>query len=329
MTTPPKANRFFEKSAAQSADGNKTKGCEAMDQKVTVVSRLEWAAATPRNKETLSSSACRVIIHHTALTNYKGHREQLVSIQRLHMKERGFDDIGYNFLVGGDGTVYEGRGWGVVGAHSKGNNHDSVGIAFMGNFNYDTPSREAISSVKRLLQSGVSQGFLRPHFVLFGHRDLGNTECPGQKLYAALPQLRGTTILSLCSPSPIKALQAVHLMIMSSGCNLQNLLSTTQDMKSNIKQRKRSKRITSVEATMRAFCTARNIPNKCSLVQHRDYKGRPVSNEVRVRRERRMKSAQRAKCLLVSESLPPLHFGSAHLCSVGSVTRSSLLTGRL
>ncbi|KAI3353810.1 hypothetical protein L3Q82_005032 [Scortum barcoo] len=61
--------------------------------------------------------------------------KQLVSIQREHMTERGFDDIGYNFLVGGDGTVYEGRGWGVVGAHAKSNNHDSVGIAFMGNFN--------------------------------------------------------------------------------------------------------------------------------------------------------------------------------------------------
>lgn len=57
----------------------------------------------------------------------------------------------------------------------------------------DTPSKEAISSVKQLLQSGVSRGFLLREFVLFGHRDLGNTDCPGGKLYAALPQLRGTT----------------------------------------------------------------------------------------------------------------------------------------
>lgn len=41
----------------------------------------------------------------------------------------------FSFLVGGDGTVYEGRGWGVVGAHTKGHNHDSLGIAFMGNYN--------------------------------------------------------------------------------------------------------------------------------------------------------------------------------------------------
>ncbi|XP_067450393.1 peptidoglycan recognition protein 5 [Thunnus thynnus] len=167
-----------------------------MDQKVMVVSVLEWGAATPRNKETLRGPAQRVIIHHTALANCKDQKDcmdQLVSIQRMHMKERAFDNIGYNFLVGGDGTVYEGRGWGVVGAHTKGNNHDSLGIAFMGNFNYDTPSKEAISSVRQLLESGVCEGFLHPQFVLFGHRDLGNTECPGQKLYAALPQLRRST----------------------------------------------------------------------------------------------------------------------------------------
>lgn len=43
--------------------------------------------------------------------------------------------IYFSFLVGGDGTVYEGRGWGIVGAHAKENNHDSVGIALLGNFN--------------------------------------------------------------------------------------------------------------------------------------------------------------------------------------------------
>ncbi|XP_034723253.1 peptidoglycan recognition protein 5 [Etheostoma cragini] len=167
-----------------------------MAQTVTIVSRQQWGAAAPKKRETLKGSAQRVVIHHTALPRCKGHKEcmdRLVSIQRGHMKDRGFDDIGYNFLVGGDGAVYEGRGWGVVGAHTKGNNDDSLGIAFMGNFKDETPSTEAMSSVKKLLQSGVSQGFLNPKFSLFGHRDLGDTECPGGKLYAALPQLRRTT----------------------------------------------------------------------------------------------------------------------------------------
>uniref|UniRef100_A0A3Q3JER2 Peptidoglycan-recognition protein n=1 Tax=Monopterus albus TaxID=43700 RepID=A0A3Q3JER2_MONAL len=164
---------------------------------VNIVSRLQWGAAAPQQRAILKGSAQRVVIHHTALQSYKGLAEcknHLVSIQRMHMKERGFDDIGYNFLVGGDGIVFEGRGWGVVGAHTKGNNYDSLGIALMGNFNDDTPSKEAISSVKQLLQSGVSQGFLHPEFVLLGHRDLGDTQCPGEKLYAALPTLRETKL---------------------------------------------------------------------------------------------------------------------------------------
>lgn len=51
---------------------------------------------------------------------------------RIHVKL-------FSFLVGFDGTVFEGRGWGVVGAHAKGSNHDSLGIAFMGNFNSTFP----------------------------------------------------------------------------------------------------------------------------------------------------------------------------------------------
>ena len=36
------------------------------------------------------------------------------------MESKNWDDIGYNFLIGGDGGVYEGRGWDKQGAHTKG-----------------------------------------------------------------------------------------------------------------------------------------------------------------------------------------------------------------
>uniref|UniRef100_A0AAZ3P8I3 Peptidoglycan recognition protein 1 n=1 Tax=Oncorhynchus tshawytscha TaxID=74940 RepID=A0AAZ3P8I3_ONCTS len=148
-----------------------------MDVRVTVevVTRGQWGAAAPQCRETLKYPAQRVVIHHTAL---------------MHMQDRNFDDIGYNFLIGGDCTVYEGRGWGVVGTHTKGNNHNSLAIAFMGNFNNESPSPAAKSSVKQLLQCGVSQGHFHPVFILLGHRDLRDTECPGERLYAALKHLK-------------------------------------------------------------------------------------------------------------------------------------------
>ncbi|KAM9319151.1 peptidoglycan recognition protein 5 [Pholidichthys leucotaenia] len=159
-----------------------------------VVSRQEWRAVAPKKRQHMAGSAGRVVIHHTDTSSCKDSecKGQVLSIQRMHMEQRDFDDIGYNFLVGGDGTVFEGRGWGVVGAHAKGHNSNSVGIAFIGNFNNETPRKEAIMAVKQLLQSGVSTGHLKPDFALFGHRDLGQTECPGNNLYAALPQLKST-----------------------------------------------------------------------------------------------------------------------------------------
>jgi N-acetylmuramoyl-L-alanine amidase len=62
-------------------------------------------------------------------------------IQHEHMDRRNFSDIGYNFLVGGDGQIYEGRGWDSQGAFAKGFNDKSLGVAFIGtglNFNVET-----------------------------------------------------------------------------------------------------------------------------------------------------------------------------------------------
>lgn len=39
-----------------------------------------------------------------------------------------------SFLIGDDGVVYEGTGWGVAGAHTYGYNRNSTGIAFIGNY---------------------------------------------------------------------------------------------------------------------------------------------------------------------------------------------------
>lgn len=164
-----------------------------MAQEVTIISRQEWGAAAAKAKEPLKGAAQRVVIHHTdtqtSLSVPEGSR-LVSSIQTYHMTQRGFDDIGYNFIIGGDGSVFEGRGWGVMGAHAKGSNRDSLGVAFLGNFNKSSPSEQAISSAKQLLQSGVSKGHIIPGFALLGHKNVGETECPGDNLYAALGQLK-------------------------------------------------------------------------------------------------------------------------------------------
>lgn len=48
--------------------------------------------------------------------------------QKYHMDTNKWDDIGYNFLVGGDGDIFEGRGWLYEGTHCKGLNSQSIGM---------------------------------------------------------------------------------------------------------------------------------------------------------------------------------------------------------
>ena len=67
-------------------------------------------------------------------------------------------DIGYNFLIGGDGRVYTGRGWTRVGAHSGALlNPQSLGIAFMGIFQTNPPSQIMTDAFHKLIQNGIQQ----------------------------------------------------------------------------------------------------------------------------------------------------------------------------
>jgi hypothetical protein len=48
----------------------------------------------------------------------------------------GWSDIGYSFVVGEDGNVYEARGWDKVGAHTHNYNHNGIGMSYLVTFLY-------------------------------------------------------------------------------------------------------------------------------------------------------------------------------------------------
>jgi len=95
----------------------------------------------------------------------------------------GWADIGYNFVVGEDGRVYEGRSWDKVGAHTYGWNKVAISICFMGDYSTKLPPQKALNAALELLKFGVANGRLTPEYLLYGHRDARDTECPGQMLY--------------------------------------------------------------------------------------------------------------------------------------------------
>ena len=69
----------------------------------------------------------------------------------------GWDDIGYSFLVGEDGRVYEGRGWTHLAAQALHYNEVSFGIAIMGDFMTILPQSKALNAVNDIIACGVDK----------------------------------------------------------------------------------------------------------------------------------------------------------------------------
>ena len=135
-------------------------------------------------REPLAEWLKTVVVHHSALEYYHGPQ----AIQRLHMRQRGWADIGYHFLIDGLGQLYEGRLLNIRGAHTGGFNTGSVGVCLLGNFDVVEPAAVQLETLRRLA------GHLRDEYAmthLAGHRDFQprETSCPGASLWPLLPQL--------------------------------------------------------------------------------------------------------------------------------------------
>eukprot|EP00106_Octopus_bimaculoides_P018844 XP_014786286.1 PREDICTED: peptidoglycan recognition protein-like [Octopus bimaculoides] len=58
-----------------------------------------------------------------------------------------------------------------------------LGICLLGNFQNEKPTAEAMKSLEEMIKCSVNKGQISENYTLAGHRDLGNTECPGTNLY--------------------------------------------------------------------------------------------------------------------------------------------------
>ncbi|XP_074874013.1 peptidoglycan recognition protein 3-like [Carettochelys insculpta] len=157
----------------------------------TIVTRAQWQARSPTGRTSLSTPVPYVIIHHTAgssCTSQASCSQVVRGIQNYHMDSQGWSDISYNFLIGEDGRVYEGRGWTTRGAHATNWNSKSLGISFLGTFTNRVPNAAALNAATSLIQCAVSRGALSNSYTLKGHCNVGQTSCPGDALYKVITQ---------------------------------------------------------------------------------------------------------------------------------------------
>ena len=114
----------------------------------------------------------KVIVHCAATPNGKDFSVE--TIRGWHLK-RGWSDIGYHFVIAVDGKVETGRDINLQGAHTLGENDQSIGICMVGT---DKFSDKQWQSLVMLIRS------LRMRYQLlderiYGHYEYANKDCPG------------------------------------------------------------------------------------------------------------------------------------------------------
>lgn len=193
-----------------------------------IVSRKQWGADESIRVDNRTYAPVRkLIVHHTASANKPSNPVEVVRfVERYNASSRGFSDTGYNYLIDHKGVIYEGRaartygpkeaitsedsrGWGVVGAHAKGNNAGSCGICLIGDFDLVSPTDAAMSSLVAMLAWKASlhridatasetyidiYGNRRVFPNIAGHRQVGQTACPGSRLFKLLPSVRNEVV---------------------------------------------------------------------------------------------------------------------------------------
>jgi hypothetical protein len=210
-------------SAADAAVGSAPRDtATAQETQPPILTRADWGADESLRRADPSYDATVKVgfVHHTDTANdYTMAQTASVirSIYAYHVKSNGWNDIGYNYLVDRFGRVWEGRYGGiaraVLGAHTGGFNTDSFGAALIGTYTTAPPTPATLTALEQLFAWKLGSNYRDPaatatlrsaggsttkyaagvqhaFAVVSGHRDAGNTTCPGDATYARMGSIR-------------------------------------------------------------------------------------------------------------------------------------------
>jgi N-acetylmuramoyl-L-alanine amidase-like protein len=187
-----------------------------------IISRAAWGAnesirrASPDYSDTVKAA----FVHHTVQSNSYSPSESAALVRSdylYHVRTRGWNDVGYNFLIDRYGRVFEGRYGGitraVLGAHAGGFNTNSTGVALLGTFTTARPTAPMLAALHRLLAWKLDLTHVDPQGLtvlrsaggantrypagrkvvvrtILGHRSTSYTTCPGDPTIARLSSIR-------------------------------------------------------------------------------------------------------------------------------------------
>jgi N-acetyl-anhydromuramyl-L-alanine amidase AmpD len=113
------------------------------------------------------------VIVHCSDSDVDSH-DNVETIRGWHIKERGFSDIGYHYIITRDGAIWKGRPVEDVGAHCRGHNEDSIGVCLTGKHQF---TARQYASLRSFLGT-LGQLYKLEKSDMYGHRDFSAKSCP-------------------------------------------------------------------------------------------------------------------------------------------------------
>lgn len=155
------------------------------------VPRSSWGGLSNTAYHPLASVS-QLVVHHTVSANSASDWAATVrGFYDYHVNTLGWSDIGYNWLVAPDGTIFQGRAHrpngntNVRGAHAGGHNSYTMGLSYIGTYSNVNPTQAAFESGAQVLAWKAEERGIDPSLIR-GHRNYKQTSCPGDALYARL-----------------------------------------------------------------------------------------------------------------------------------------------
>jgi N-acetylmuramoyl-L-alanine amidase-like protein/LysM domain-containing protein len=171
---------------------------DAIATKLSITRRAKWGKMTPNFAGMDSDWDYEIVtLHHSGNTG----ESDPVKIEEKHMTGKGWQDVGYHYIIQPSGDIVEGRHLAFKGSHVDGANTGKIGILITGDFEPSTfnpfsttPTAAQMKSAKALIDE--LKAAFRTVTKIGGHKDYKKTTvCPGDELYKLIPGLRTSTSL--------------------------------------------------------------------------------------------------------------------------------------
>jgi len=199
---------------------------------LSIYPRDAWGANLPPVGPIATETPQFFLVHHTASSNtYPSAVSLIQATYAFHTSAaKGWSDVCYEFFIGRDGDVWEGRAGALTGPVVADATGGSQGFAqlicMLGDFTAQLPTAAAMTSLVNVLAwlggryaidispdattTFVSRGSQRwaagavvTTHTIAGHRDMSFTECPGDALYPLLPDIRAAAVAQMAVWKPL------------------------------------------------------------------------------------------------------------------------------